>query len=283
VYAWGPAAHAYVAKRVVGGPWLSAMYGAMLPDMFDLGTSQAIKSQTQHLTHFEYYRLNMPSAFTVGFATHNGEWGADHYSHAYYNPSLPDTYLTSRMKQFAAEFGRSVNDGETVMEAVVDYLIRRDQGPEWGTLLAKSVDAVGRPEEQAIVDAFAQPLSERVPGLSVSDADSALRRMFQQHRLVTRFYGQQLALQDEAYVRAILVQVLMAALGTDQETTETYVTRAEGMCADYQAELDRIAGEVKAEIESTPYQLPLRRSSTAAAAIVIAGAFIVLRRRWRLA
>lgn len=275
VYAWGPAAHAYVAKKVVGGPWLGAMYGAMLPDMFDLASTHDIKSKTQRLTHFEYYRLSAATPFAVGFATHNGDWGADHYSHGYYNPSQPDTYLTTRMKQFAAEFGRTVNDGETVMEAVVDYMIRKDLGPEWGSLLAKSVDAAGAPEEQAIADAFAQPLSERVPGLSVSDADSALRRMFRKHRIVTRFYGQQLALQDDAYVRAVLAQALMAALTVDPEMAEAYITRAEEMCADYQVELDRIAGEVRAEIESTAYALPLDRRSPAATAILILAVFLL--------
>ena len=278
VYAWGPATHAYVARRVVGGPWLGAIFGAMLPDMFDLASSQEIKSQAQRLTHREYYRLTTPSPFAVGFATHNGDWGADYYAHGYYNPSLPDTYLTTRMKQFAAEFSRSVNDGETVMEAVVDYLIRRDHGPEWGALIAQSVDAVGKPEEQAIAAAFAQPLSERVPGLSVSDADSELRHMFRQFRIVTRFYGQQLALQDDAYVRAVLVQVLMAALNADQAATETYLARAEEMCADYQQELDRIAGEVKAELEFTPYQMPVNRSAALAAAILMAGACMLARR-----
>ncbi len=276
---WGPSAHTYVAKQIVGVTWLDALYASMLPDMFGFGGTPEMESRVQRLTHDEFDRL-APSSFAFGFATHNGYWGADFYSHSYWNPSIPDTYLTSRMKQFASEFGRSVNDGETVLEAVVDYLIRKDLGAEWGGLVASTANAVGGSQEQAIVDAFAKPLSERVSGLSVDAAGNALRNMFQQHRILTRVYGQQLELNDIDFIRATLVSGFAAYFHVEDAVAETYMARAEELCWDYRDELDAIAQKVAVELNETPYAMPVGPHFVVLCKGVLVFVFLSFRRRW---
>jgi hypothetical protein len=276
-FAWGPSAHLYVATKVAGPDWPQAYYGAMAPDMFSLGEIPAAKWPVQHLTHAEFYRLS-PSVFALGFATHNGTWGADFYAHCYYDPLVPDTYLTARMKQLAAEFGFSVNAGEDIVEGVVDYLIRKDFGPDWGTLMAATADSVGPAETRQIVDAFAQPLADQI-GVSRAAAEADLRLMVQRHVFMTRMYGEQLYLRDPATIRALLVSGFAMYFGVTDATANQYVTRAEELLWDYQEELDAIAQRMADYVDASPYQMPLSWPTLAIAAVLIAGLSILRVRR----
>jgi hypothetical protein len=274
--AWGPGAHFYVAQRVLGTGWGEPLYAAMLPDMVALGATGPIKSATQHLTHFEFYRL-APSAFAAGFSTHNGEWGADYYSHCYYDPSAPDTYLTSRMKQFALEFGCTVNQAEDVMEGVVDLMLRRDLGPDFGRQIAAAPRGISARARQDLIDALAEPLSARVPGLSVEAASVALQLMLDQHLIISKVYGDQLAANDMPFIRSTIVSGFAQYFGVSVAQAETYVSRAEELCWDYQTELDAMAGRVAAELASTPNAMPVGGAGLVAVIFAILGAWQLLR------
>lgn len=276
-FGFGMGTHAYVAWRVCGSPWTEAVYASMAPDLFGLGSSQAIKAQVQPMTHFEFDRM-APTPFAMGFATHNGTWGADHYAHCYYDPGAPDTYFTARMRQLGDEFGIGIYRGEDVVEAILDYMLRRDFGPWWGEFLAQAADSCGPAHDQQLVDAFALPLSQRVPGLTLEQAQAALRTVASQYRTVIRAYGQQLALQELPYIRSVLVQGMAMLLETDQTTADQILARAEVLCEDYRAELDAVAAAVRNELQTTVYQMPAC-GALPLMAMIGAAACAVLRRR----
>jgi hypothetical protein len=278
--ACGPATHLYVARQILGTDWPEALYGSMFPDVFGFAPTDAFKGQIQHLTHFEFDRVS-PSPFAAGVATHNGTWGADYYSHAYYNPGEPDTYLTARMKQLSQEFGFSVGQGEDLVEGVLDYLVRRDQGPAFGLLMKASADGTGAAVVQQVVDVFALPLSQQVPGLTLEAAQANLRTMCQQHLTLIRVYGQQLAVQDTPYIRSVLVQGMASYLQVDEATADQYVTRTEEICWDYQDELDAMALRIAGELNATPYRLPLKNGIILVQGLAICGLFYRTRRRHR--
>lgn len=255
-FGFGMSTHAYVAWRICGTTWPEVLYGAMLPDFFGMAPSPEIKNAIQPMTHFEFDRL-APAPFSLGFATHNGTWGADHYAHCYYDPGAPDTYFTERMRQLKEEFGISIYRGEDVVEATLDYLIRRDFGPWWGDVMARAADSFTSTQEQLLVDAFALPLSQRVPGLAIEQAQSAVRAMASNYRTLIRVYGMQLAMQDLSFIRSVLVQGMAALLETDEITADAIVSRAEVLCEDYREELDAVAASVRDELQTTAYPMPV--------------------------
>lgn len=268
----------YVASRVAGTGWLDALFGSMLPDLDKLASTPTIKSKTAHLAHFEFDRLPA-STFALGFATHNGVWGADYYAHSYHDPEAEDTYLTSRMRLLTHEFGFTMNEAEGILEAVVDYLVRKDWGPELGALIEASADYCGASYEQEIVDAFAQPLSERVPGLSLSEAEGELRAMYQGFQTVMRAYGRGLYTVDLETTRGLLVEGMAMYFEVDEETANEYMTRAEELCWDYDVELDRIADTLPAELAALSCTLPLSRTGVLVAGLLICGLLRALARR----
>ena len=278
-YGWGPATHLYVASRIVGTNMLDTLYGAMAPDMCALEMNPAIKSPFQHMTHFEYDRL-APGFFSFGFATHNGTWGADHYVHTYWDPVPEETYLILIMRQLCQEFGFTMSDAESLMEGTVEYMLRKDLGPGLGTLVTSSANAFGEAQTQQLVDGFAEPLSQRVAGLTPAQAETEIRNMANGFQTVMSAYGQQLAGWDDAALRAFLITGIAAALSTDEVTADLYVTRAEELAWDYQDELDVMAGRVAARIAATEYRLPLSFNGLVVEAVVIGIAFLTLRRRW---
>ena len=239
-WAFGPVTHAYVAMAVAESQHPDIIWGAIAPDFAGLvGVSNPTEgSRLVHMTHYEFDRL-ADSCFAIGFSTHNSAWGADYYAHLYYDPEAEDIFSIIVIRQLSQEFGISMQQGEALFEAAIDYLIRVDYGPDIGTLIARSAAASGEANEQAAVDAFAEELSLRVPGLPLEEAENDIRGAFEAYCDATEVYGNQLT-QDVDTVRAALIPLLAAYLEVDFETAETYFSRTIELCADYQTEMDRI-------------------------------------------
>ncbi|MDT8300490.1 MAG: hypothetical protein RQ760_03335 [Sedimentisphaerales bacterium] len=90
VFGWGVATHAYIAKELGHEPGvmnLQEMYGAVVPDMFNLMYGYEHQGFLWNKTHYEFVKvvdegkLDESKAFGYGFASHNEEWGADHTAH----------------------------------------------------------------------------------------------------------------------------------------------------------------------------------------------------------
>jgi len=90
VYGWGSATHAYIAHEIgseQGSSNLTEIYGALLPDAFNVMFADPYQAHLWTQTHYEFMKLveNAESesdrALTYGFAGHNEAWGADQTAH----------------------------------------------------------------------------------------------------------------------------------------------------------------------------------------------------------
>jgi len=278
----GPGAHLYVASRVMGTGWPGALFGSMAPDLCNLASTPQINGAMAGLTHCEFDRLS-PSPFAMAFATHNNLWGVDSYIHCHHNPGYEDTYFTLRMKELLDEFeatGLTMLQAEDIVDAVLDYLLRKDLGPEFGHAIALSAQFFGAAQTQELVEAFALPLSQRVAGLSTEDAEDEIRSMAQLFKGITRIYGEQLALWELPGIRALLVEGFQSYLAIDAQTADALFTSTEELCWDYREELDRIAGALPSELEalSPAYKLPTGRAAVLAQAVLVCALFLLAAR-----
>ena len=89
-FGWGAATHAYIANELGHEPGvmnLQEMYGAVVPDIFNLMYGYEHQGFLWNKTHYEFMKvvdegkLDESRAFGYGFASHNEEWGADHTAH----------------------------------------------------------------------------------------------------------------------------------------------------------------------------------------------------------
>jgi hypothetical protein len=96
-FGWGAATHSYIAKELGHEPGvmnLQEMYGAVVPDIFNLMYGYEHQGFLWNKTHYEFMKvvdegkLDESRAFgygfashNYGFASHNEEWGADHTAH----------------------------------------------------------------------------------------------------------------------------------------------------------------------------------------------------------
>ncbi|HNR30620.1 MAG TPA: hypothetical protein PKI11_07000 [Candidatus Hydrogenedentes bacterium] len=247
--AWGPAMHAYVVARVLGPEALEAVFGATLPDFNGAARLRpTVDAAIKRLTHYEFERL-APSSFATGFATHNGVWGADHYAHHYPNDVDATYYATRKIKALSARTGLSLNLAEDVFEAAMDMRVGLECGPELGRLIRDAARSVGPKEEQAIVDAFAAPLAERVPELSAEDAESALRWAFRAHKALMQAFAVQL-MQDREYMLRLGAPLLARHLECDAAAARKHLEAALELCADWREEMDRMAEKVGAALRA---------------------------------
>jgi len=252
--AWGPAAHAYLAVRITGRQTPGIVYGAMLTDVNGgVVRNRSLASKLAGLTHNEFERLE-PSEFATGFATHNNEWGTDHYVHLHHNPKAPDIYSTTKMRQFSKEFGISMHEAEGAFDLVMEYVVRRDYGPELGALIVESASASTHEEE--LVQAFAQPLAERA-GISREHAAKEIRKAARVYQTLAIAYGEQLA-KDEAHLRKLAAYAIRLYMGCDLETAKRYFARCVEICEpDYEEEIAQMCETIRGIMKARPeYGLP---------------------------
>jgi hypothetical protein len=89
-FGWGAATHAYLATELGHEPGvlnLQEMYGAVVPDMFNLLFEYEHQDYLWNKTHYEFMKVvyegkdDESRAFGYGFASHNEDWGADRTAH----------------------------------------------------------------------------------------------------------------------------------------------------------------------------------------------------------
>jgi hypothetical protein len=208
---------------------------------------RALRSSFKRLTHDRSDLLPL-SAYRFGLLTHNAQWGADAYAHAYGHNDPAKPYPADRLHQLSEATGLSMQDAEDVFEMTMEYAICASSGAELGSLLRECADAVGDREEQALIGAYAEPLMERVPGLTKERAVESIRRMFRCYRIFLRNYGS-LMHYDEAQLRGMVPRMFTLAFGFSRERAEQCFTCAIALCADWQQQLDAIAVRIKADCE----------------------------------
>jgi hypothetical protein len=245
--AWGPFTHAYIALQVMPDAPPQALFGAMAADMNSFTASKETNSACKYFTHHQA-SLVAPSPFQSGMLTHNGDWGADSYAHGYFKSTSTKSYPYRIFEQLSSETGISINDAEDIIETVMDYVICRDRGPRFTARIAEAATAAGADDEQAMVDAFAEPLRERAKELTSVRAQWALRTMFRCDKILLRYLASCMSLPD-TFLHDAGVYVLGHKFHMEPSKTEACVNRAFELCADWQPNLDAISEAIAAEMD----------------------------------
>ncbi len=112
-FGWGAATHAYLAKELGHEPGvmnLQEMYGAVVPDMFNLMFGYEHQGYLWNKTHYEFMKVveeakfDESMAFVYGFACHNEDWGADHTAHISSVTANPEEgYVITKKKILAPQ------------------------------------------------------------------------------------------------------------------------------------------------------------------------------------
>lgn len=277
--AFGPGTHFYVAQRILGAEQGAACFAAALPDGESFASTSQVKSAMKSLTHHGWHHMPK-TAFGVGFCLHNGDWGADFYAHNYYHPEIPPSFIARNMREFSEIAGCPMGDAEALFEAMYDYVLRRDLGPEFGSVIENAARAANMPVyREQFVRAYAEPLMERVPSLTRVAAETELTMMYNKFVLLMRLYGSQLAGQELSFVKATLVDMLKGYMNLDDETALGYFELMEGMCAGYEADFNAMIAEI--EMNAPPYEVPVcSYLGCVAMAMAVAAAGCLLRGRW---
>jgi hypothetical protein len=112
-FGWGVATHAYLAKELGHEPGvlnLQEMYGAVVPDMFNLMFGYEHQDYLWIETHYQFMKVveeakfDESVAFAYGFASHNEDWGADHTAHLSSITANPEEgYVITKTKILAPQ------------------------------------------------------------------------------------------------------------------------------------------------------------------------------------
>jgi hypothetical protein len=137
LYGYGSATHAYIAREVgnkQGPTSLQEIYGALLPDLFNVTFGDPYQDQLWTLTHYEFMKLvekagsENDKALAYGFASHNEAWGADRTAHIS-SIGHPDSgYVMRKSDELAATLEPQVRlfllfSGVPSANAVVDEVL----------------------------------------------------------------------------------------------------------------------------------------------------------------
>ena len=250
--AWGPIAHAYIASQIFPDAPPALLFGAMVADMNEFsGLGEKGSSAVKHLTHREA-QLLAASPFKLGLLTHDADWGADSYAHAYFHMPTEKVYPLRVYEQLSRETGITMNNAEDVIETVIDYVICRDLGRPFVRKILDAVAAVGPAEEQALVDAYAGPLMEQMPELTRERAETTLRKAFQCERVALRCTACFMLLPDK--VQSTLWPY-MISLGADIRfaIAGNCTQRGIELCTDWRPNLDKIALEMGAKMRELKF------------------------------
>lgn len=162
LYAWGSATHAYIAYEIgrqQGSSNLNEIYGAVLPDAFNMMFGDPYQGHLWTLTHYEFMQLveaaelENDKALAFGFASHNEAWGADQTAHINSRTHPGQGYVIRKQDQLAAilepqvrlfllfsgvpNAGTIINEvlptvAHTAIETAIDLLIAENQDPDIG-------------------------------------------------------------------------------------------------------------------------------------------------------
>jgi hypothetical protein len=247
--AWGPATHAYIASQVFPNAPPTALFGAMAADMNDFSAwNDSLASNFKHLTHFEAGLLPS-SPFQLGMLTHSSDWGGDSYAHAYFHVPTDKLYPMCLYEQLSREIGISMNDAEDVIETLMDYVICRDLGPAFIQRIADAADAAGPAEEQALIDAFTEPLMQKMPEFSRDRAVDSIRLMFRCDKSMLKQTAELMSMPAESLLRIAPI-LLAAGLDMDSAKAVRAVQYSIELCADWRPHLDEISQEIAAKMKT---------------------------------
>ena len=251
-FPWGQATHAYLAKELSQGKLNSEeIYGAMLPDLFNLMTESEDYEYVVFKTHYHQAKLKKKArkmgldAFAFGFVSHNERWGADYIAHrkrrakqlsyVITKARLLDYQLKPQLEAILKDAGIplafwwaaqiSPELSHAIIEVAVDLLIKRNEDPAIGPEIFHS--AKDRPPSipDLLIAAYANQFAHhmRISYQEASDLIRGAEAEFQQEII---HFGETLTLEEPEAIKALsdqgallMNEVLKSATGRDVNLT----------------------------------------------------------------
>ncbi|UCD50023.1 MAG: hypothetical protein JSW27_21140 [Phycisphaerales bacterium] len=289
LYGWGSATHAYIARELdgqQGSTELTRIYGALLPDAFNVMFGDPYQSSLWTETHYEFMKLvdeaeaEHDKALAYGFAGHNEAWGADQTAHISAIGHPGQGYVIRKQDELAGVLepqirlfllfsgvpnSSAVIDtvlptvAHTAIETAVDLLVRQNEDRDVGQRLVLAARTRGWSAPILLCKAYAADFaasagtSEAVAAPLIVAAESEFRRQIE-------LYGTALVQDDPigalAQQGADLARLLLAAeLGIVVDIpadlmTEMLDTAIALVKDDYAAELAATVTHVRQELET---------------------------------
>ena len=243
-YAWGPATHAYIAHELgseQGRANLNEVYGAVLPDAFNLMFGDPLQESLWTQTHYEFMKLvekaesNGDKALAYGFASHNEAWGADWTAHISSTTQPEAGYVIRKRDELAAILEPQVRlfllfsgvfnaaavvkevlptVADSAIETAVDLLICENEDPQIGERLLLAARARGWSAPILLSKAYVEDLAATA-GTTEAVAASLIIAAEKEFREQIELYGAALAQQERidalSEQGAELAKLLLAA------------------------------------------------------------------------
>ena len=216
--AWGSATHSYFAKKLGknnGYINLQEMYGAVVPDMFNLMFGHPYRNYLWTQTHYEFMKLvdvakiGIGKAFAYGFASHNEKWGADYTAHicAVLNPG--EGYVVAKTNMLAPLLEPKITEfliangipytpelvqelslafADSSVESAIDLLVSQNEDKQVGAQMALAAQLRNLFVPFLLAKAYAQDLAQQ-PDMTNYQATSLIFNAEKQFREYIKSYG----------------------------------------------------------------------------------------------
>jgi len=289
LYGFGAATHAYIAYEIgeqQGSSNLNEIYGALLPDAFNVMFGDPYQGHLWTQTHYEFMKLvdeaesEHDKALAYGFASHNEAWGADHVAHISSTTHPDNGYVIRKQNELAAILEPQVrlfllfsgvpnaNDvidevlptvAHTAIETAIDLLICQNEDPDIGQRMVLAARTRGWSAPILLCKAYATDFAATA-GTTEAVAAPLIIAAESEFRYQIELYGAALTQEDPAVALAEqgadLAKLLLAAeLGIVVDIpvdlmTDILDTATDLVKDDYAEELAATITHVRQELES---------------------------------
>lgn len=250
-FSWGPSTHAYIGNKLgnkFGYLNLQEMYGAMVPDMFNL----TLEENWIYQTHYEFMKVvdsakwRSQKAFAFGFASHNDDWGADFTAHSDaqylepptgFPPDLQPGYVI--IKAFLLNADTEVNailDGLPIesrlmlchiaVEGAVDLLVREELDKGIGMKMFLSAWLRSPSVPYLLYKAYHMSIP---PGIIIT-AEKEFRQLIMQYGLMLMQSPVEAQESIASYAADYVYEIL--GIEVSDENANTILDKAKEICKD---------------------------------------------------
>ncbi len=289
LYGWGSATHAYIIREAgtrQGPTSLPEIYGAVLPDAFNVMFGDPYQDHLWTLTHYEFMKLvdsatsDSDKALAYGFASHNEAWGADQTAHisAIGHPS--QGYVIQKQDQLSVALAPQVRlflllsgvpnaqavldevlptVAHTAIETAIDLLISQNQDPDIGQRLLIAARTRGWSAPILLSKAYAADFAATA-GTTETVAVPLIIAAESEFRYQMELYGTALSQKDPIAALAeqgaeIARELLAAKQGIVVDIPTDLMTQIleeaiDAVQDDYAAELAASIAHVRQQLES---------------------------------
>ena len=269
--AWGSATHAYFARQL-GAKWgpnnIQEMYGAMLPDVFNLMYGAAYRDFLFNETHFNFDKFLAEvntcrtTAAAFGFASHNRDWGAD---------SMADLYVPGKVTDLIDIFAPMIAPilqyppyppyhqdvlelagvvADLSVETAVEVLVRETLDKNIGSRIYMAAELRNWRIPWQLVSAYSEDLknhtgmSQMQASVLIYVAEAQFRDLMKQYGLIFTQTGDDLrnALAEQG---ATLAEMYLATKGYDISVLPEYMKNFLNIA------IDAVAGDFYDEVSGT--------------------------------